>query len=219
MTSFTIKESLFHGEFSYLNNLSLACNELFINKIAPMDLMVDGVKNASGVFSVIIFAFSIMLASTVITVPGYAVPCTNWMGLPDNDCDGLANDWEIAGNYNGVTLPGADLNHKNIYLEIDYMQLHAPRSGVVTAVKDAFAVAPVSNPDGINGIKLWVDIGEQIPHQTSITLWSGFDTLKDKWFGTASERTSSTIMLAKQNTYHYALFIHQYNGGSSSGNS
>ena len=49
-------------------------------------------------------------------------------------------------------------------------------------------------------------------------MWSGFDALKDTWFGENSvERSKPLKMQAKDNTYHYALFTHKYNGGTSSG--
>jgi hypothetical protein len=157
-----------------------------------------------------------VLASLLVSVPVFAA-CTNWAGLPDNDCDQLADEWETSG-YNGLILPGANPNHKDVYLELDYMNLHAPRSGVVSAVVTAFDNSGVSNPDGDPGITLHVDVDEVIPHQNSITMWSTFDTLKDTWFGTSdAERANSALMQAKDNTYHYALFIHQYNGLSSSG--
>ncbi len=169
---------------------------------------------------------STMLVSSMVTNPVFAA-CTNWVGLPDNDCDALADTWESSGydvNSDGnidLNLPalGANPNHKDIFLEIDYMQYHAPRSGVVAAVVAAFANAPVSNPDNSNGINLHPIVNEQIPHQNSIQLWAAFDSRKDTYFGTSLERGNPNTILAKDNVYHYALFIHQYNGLSSSGTS
>ena len=171
-----------------------------------------------------IFVLGAMMISSLISIPVLAA-CTNWVGLPDNDCDSLADSWEQSGydvNNDGtidLNLPalGANPNHKDIFLEIDYMEYHAPRSGVVSAVVTAFANAPVSNPDGSNGINLHPIVNEQIPHQSSIQMWTGFDTLKDTYFGTSVERANPNTMLAKDNVYHYALFVHQYNGLSSSG--
>jgi hypothetical protein len=190
--------------------------------------MIGEVKNTYvwRVFNATIILISgTMLVSSLISVPVFAA-CTNWAGLNDNDCDQLADEWETTGyDVNGdnivdLTFPGANPNHKDIFLEIDYMTHHIPRSGVVEAVRTAFANVPnalVSNPDNLPGIKLNFIVNEQIPHQNSITMWSGFDTLKDTWFGTSSERNNANTMIAKDNTYHYALFIHQYNGLSSSG--
>ena len=171
----------------------------------------------------IILILGTLVASSLTTIIVLGA-CTNWVGLPDNDCDQLADTWETTGyDVNGdsipdLTFPGANRDYKDIYLEIDYMTNHKPRTGVVEAVTAAFRNAPVSNPNGTSGIHLYTIVNEQIPHQTSITMWSGFDTLKDTWFGTSnSERSNTALMQAKDNTYHYALFIHQYNGLSSSG--
>jgi hypothetical protein len=155
--------------------------------------------------------------------------CTNWAGEVDIDCDGLADDWEENGyDVNGdgtvdLTFSGANKDRKDVYVELDYMKDgskdHTPRTGVVQAVVDAFNAAPVSNPGGQpDGINLHVFVNEVIPHVDSITMWSGFDALKDTWFGENSvERSKPFTMQAKDNTYHYLLFIHKYNGGSSSG--
>jgi hypothetical protein len=164
---------------------------------------------------------AVILISTVILfsqMPGSAsAACMNWAGLLDTDCDGLADVWETSG-YNGLPFPQANPEYADIYVELDYMQNHKPRTGVVDAVVAAFKAAPVSNPNGTSGINLHVFVNEQIPHTTSITMWSGFDSLKDTWFGSDnSERSNIPRMQAKDNTYHYVLFIHQYNAGSSSG--
>lgn len=59
-------------------------------------------------------------------------------------------------------LPGANPNHKNLYVEVDYMNNHLPVGGnnvfgasAMQDVRAAFARAPVSNPDGTNGITLF----------------------------------------------------------------
>lgn len=176
------------------------------------------------ILGTILFLLGIVLIPLLVSHPVFAA-CTNWAGLPDNDCDALADVWETSGyDVNGdsvvdLNLPalGAKPNHKDIFLEIDYMQYHAPRTGVVSAVVAAFANAPVSNPDNINGITLRPIVNEQIPHQSSIQMWTGFDTLKATYFGTSTERGNPNTLLAKNNVYHYVLFIHQYNGLSSSG--
>ena len=178
------------------------------------------------VLAVILVATPILFSQLPASV---SAACTNWAGLSDNDCDGLADEWEQNGyNINGdaivdLTFPGANKDRKDIYVELDYMKDgtkdHTPRTGVVQAVIDAFNAAPVSNPGGQpDGINLHILVNEPIPHVDSITMWSGFDALKDTWFGENSvERSKPFTMQAKDNTYHYVLFIHKYNGGTSSG--
>ena len=181
----------------------------------------------------IVLALGVILVSSVILFSqlpaSVSAACINWAGLNDNDCDGLADIWETNGyDVNNdatvdLTFPGANPDRKDIYVELDFMNAsgknHAPRPGVVQAVVDKFNAAPVSNPNGQpNGINLHVVVNEPIPHTDSITMWSGFDALKDTWFGENDvERSKPMTMIAKDNTYHYVLFIHKYNGGTSSG--
>jgi uncharacterized repeat protein (TIGR01451 family) len=101
----------------------------------------------------------------------------------DADGDGLLDGWETRGlDANGdgsvdVDLPaiGADPNHKDLFLELDWMAGNAPTRAAIQAMKTAFANAPInagtsasafpgganaqSNPDGLPGINLWVDTG------------------------------------------------------------
>ena len=53
-----------------------------------------------------------------------------------------------------LRLPKSNPHHKDAYLEIDYMQLHKPWNQAVSDIKKAFAKAPVSNPEGHNGINI-----------------------------------------------------------------
>ena len=108
----------------------------------------------------------------------------------DKDGDGLPDLWEINGldtdtnRADGVELPlntwGANPNHKDLFLELDWMAGAAPTREVINTLKDAFAVAPIDagtdasaltggmgvpgedaqpNPDGKPGINLHVDTG------------------------------------------------------------
>jgi uncharacterized repeat protein (TIGR01451 family) len=96
----------------------------------------------------------------------------NRRSYPDRDGDGLFDHWETNGvdlNGDGIVdldLPGmgADPDHKDLYLELDWMIGFEPRQWNIEAVKEAFALAPMNaggsfNPDGQPGINLWVDTG------------------------------------------------------------
>ena len=115
----------------------------------------------------------------------------------DSDSDGLWDVWETNGvdvDWDGtIDLPihqapyNANPQHKDIFLEIDWMQdathSHAPKAGVVNSVVAAFANAPVTNPDGINGITLHVDVSNSITHSDHMRFdapagVTDFDTLK-----------------------------------------
>jgi hypothetical protein len=143
------------------------------------------------------------------------VNCTNWAGLDDKDCDQLADTWETSPTgYNGLILKnmGANQNVKDIFVEIDYRGHHKPRAGVIEAVTTAFANSQVANVVGYpTGITLHVTVNENIgdpPTDPCTNGWTEFNSLKNTWFGTASERSNPTLLAAKRNTFHYGLFIH-----------
>ena len=88
----------------------------------------------------------------------------------DLDGDGLLDGWEQNGyNADGdstidVDLPalGADPRHKDLFLELDYEAGQAPAREDIQAMKAAFRAAPLTNPDGVNGVNLWVDMGNLV---------------------------------------------------------
>ena len=91
---------------------------------------------------------------------------------PDADGDGLFDEWEEIGvhdcNDNLVLdLPalGATSDHKDIFIEYDWLPGLAPRAGAIETLKEAFNAAPidaggVANPDAEDGIRIWVDTGD-----------------------------------------------------------
>ena len=163
------------------------------------------------------------------------VPITHLcpVGSPDNDGDTLCNDAEIRYGtdpdnsdtdgdslsdtaeifgYNGVDLPGmgADPLRKNLFIEADYYPGLKPNATAVQKVIDAFAAAPVSNPDGSTGITLVIDVDDQITaadvDNDLSPVWTDFDVIKNKYFP-----------VRRNQVFHYALIVNRYNGGSSSG--
>jgi hypothetical protein len=157
----------------------------------------------------------------------------------DIDGDGIPNTKEVNGvdiNNDGhidlnLTALGASPLHKDIFLEIDYMQHHRPNQTGIDNVVRAFDNAPVCNPDGVAGISLHVRVDDEIPHNNLIQIdcsgegaWPGFISLKKAFFGTASDRhdlNAANIIAAMNTLYHYAIFIHQFttNFGGASGQS
>ena len=90
----------------------------------------------------------------------------------DRDGDGLLDQWETVGfDSDGdgtvdVDLPGfgADPDHKDLFLEFDWVTGQEPTQSAIQTLKAAFAAAPIdaggtANPDGQPGINLWVDTG------------------------------------------------------------
>jgi len=85
----------------------------------------------------------------------------------DTDRDGLLDRWETDGlDTDGDGAPDVDLfamgarwDHADLFLELDYESGQAPSRDSIQAMKAAFAAAPIFNPDGRTGIRLWVDTG------------------------------------------------------------
>jgi len=184
-----------------------------------------------------------LLILVIITISSsnrfiYSDSCVSG-NLKDVDGDNIPDDWEEKGvdvNNDGKV----DMNlsarestplHKDIFLEVDYMKFHLPYSQVIPKVVEAFGKAPVCNPDGSNGVRLHVQLDQEIPHQDTLTLtelingqevptWKGFDDMYKKYFGTLSERNSTnadSILGAKEKIYHYAIFGHTFDNLGYSG--
>ena len=141
----------------------------------------------------------------------------------DADEDGLLDSWEKYGidsdddSIVDLQLKDADWQHKDIFVEVDYMPGHYPDADAMDDVKQAFANAPVTNPDGSSGIRLHVDIDESIPHMDTFRAFdyveNDFDTLKSSYFGTPIQHISgnkNATIAAKKLAYRYCLFIHDY---------
>jgi len=145
----------------------------------------------------------------------------------DTDGDGLWDDWEISGiDTDGdgtidIVLPDADPDRQDIYVEIDFLDCtvaggdcaagdthsHRPKNDAIDAVVDAFANAPIMNPDGSMGITLHIDVDNGIAHQNFLAIGcgfggAGFNAVKadPSNFGPTNPRRFA---------YHYAVFGHR----------
>ena len=94
----------------------------------------------------------------------------------DVDGDGILNIFEEKGidinNDNIIDLDLSNISdplHKDIFLELDYMQNHMPNQTGMNNVIRVFENAPVRNPSGSQGINLHIAIDDLIPHD-NITL-------------------------------------------------
>jgi hypothetical protein len=172
-----------------------------------------------------LLATLLILASATVSASSYLIGSANGQAQVDTDGDGLLDTWETNGidvNNDGVIdfrLPEANPMHKNLYVEVDYMQFHRPMGGggafgSIQDVRSAFSRSPVSNPDGNTGITLFVQVDEQIPHQNTTDV-NGLRTIKSQHFGTVAERAnsnSSNLLAAKRMAFHYAVFAHDQPG-------
>lgn len=171
---------------------------------------------------------------------------------PDADGDALPDVWETNGidaDLDGTVdlhieaLPfNADPDRADLYVEVDFMtcavggcdpsdtHTHVPAVGAIQDVVDAFAAAPVTNPDGTTGISLHAMVDEALPDAPNILFQStgpgtldDFDDIKlgsppdagpcDGSFGTAAERANpncANILAAKRLAFRYAIFGHSF---------
>ncbi len=88
----------------------------------------------------------------------------------DADGDGLLDGWELRGldadSEGSIDVPlpsmGANVNHLDLFLELDTANGRTLSRDSIQAMKAAFAAAPATNPDGTSGINLWVDTGAAV---------------------------------------------------------
>lgn len=143
-------------------------------------------------------------------------------GIPiDTDSDGLLDDWEengipytdILGDEQRFMLPGADPRFKDVYVEMDSMAGISSGSSIEADLTDAFLQAPVSNPNGKDGIRfhLLQDDADVTHVQFWITngCWPlDFAAVRLANFGTDEERTgdsSAALLAAKAKAYRYCI--------------
>jgi YVTN family beta-propeller protein len=161
----------------------------------------------------------------------------NMQTCSDMDDDGLCDDWELYG-FNGLDLPtmGAKPNHKDIFVEIDFMvdpgtcvlgvctgHSHKPKLEAIEMVIEAFKNAPVSNPDNTHGINLHVDVGSESTMkfvQGSPVKWGNLsrsnplphdDDLSWPEFYTR-KNNQQNFDPARARIFHYAIFAHFLDG-------
>lgn len=83
---------------------------------------------------------------------------------PDTDGDRLKDSWEERGaTPGGAPLPGADPEHKDLYVQINYgAGADAYTDAEQRALVESWAGMPVDNPDGETGIRLHIVEGERL---------------------------------------------------------
>ncbi|MFN8254878.1 MAG: hypothetical protein U0W24_04265 [Bacteroidales bacterium] len=158
------------------------------------------------------------------------------MALLDSDGDGLLDDWENNGyDANGdgtvdidLKTLGADPNHKDLFVEADWMNGFAPINAIWAPIETVFANAPILNGDGNQGIAIHIDRGQagagggggtviamsnyirydgsSSPAQTTGQTTANFHTLK-----------SNNFNANRLNIYRYCIFANDngYSSGSS----
>ncbi|WP_434530056.1 hypothetical protein ACODNH_02015 (plasmid) [Haloarcula sp. NS06] len=108
----------------------------------------------------------------------------------DTDGDNLLDGWEVHSD----VYPDANPLHKDVYVEIDYMKSYSLPDEERALIKSKFADAPVSNPNGTNGIDLHLIRSEQVPYTRTL---GGMQTdeYEEKYFDHNGQ------------AYHYAILV------------
>lgn len=143
---------------------------------------------------------------------------------PDHDGDGIPDSIEINGyDYNGdgsidldLAALGAKWNHKDIFVQVDWLEKggvfphsHKPGNDSIDLVKQAFADAPVNNPDGSQGINLHVIFGNKIDEtdQNKI-LGSVTSGCNYHWQPAFENIKNASLPLERRKIFHYVIFAH-----------
>jgi len=121
---------------------------------------------------------------------------TDGDGDTDDDDDALCDNWEDEGiDVDGdgradLDLPemGADREHKDVFVEVDYMDCgaagsascrtdhdHEPTTESLDRVEAAFADAPVDNPDGETGVNVHLQVDDAVPEDRVLDFGGSFD--------------------------------------------
>jgi probable HAF family extracellular repeat protein len=155
--------------------------------------------------------------------------------LKDSDGDDIYDCWESQGDGIDVNADGlidldlysrgARPDHKDIFVEADYMNGSEPLDVSIKMVKDAFAEISnefLNNPDGLPGIKLHVEFNDTALTNELLPAnpWPRFFELKRAHFGTAMERqhpNAKYILEAKKLVYRYCIWANRYGNTSASG--
>ena len=141
---------------------------------------------------------------------------------PDTDGDGLKDGDEVMGTEAGLRIHsfGANPLRKTIFVEYDWFNdfneckfhSHRPTPEVIDQVTQAFADAPVTNPDGSTGIDIIQDYGQG-------GRFSGGNKVVDS-DGLLAGGINSNEFKAHKNAnfdpnrigyFHYVLLVHRYN--------
>lgn len=204
-------------------------------------------------FSIIAWTYGNTFANQAVKIAFDNFTVYNGQLLCDGDGDGLLDDWETNGidiNKDGVKdlILNTNPKHKDLFVEIDYMSCelqgancgfhvsssHKPVDGALDDVVQAFAHAPVPNPDNVPGINLHAVLDEAVPEieeisfdASTISSYDDFDDIKNGgvlpchgYFGNKQDRSSNNcanILAAKRLVYRYVIFGHSLLGNDASG--
>jgi len=146
---------------------------------------------------------------------------------PDTDGDGLLDGDEVLGTTGGLDLPGMGTSpvKQDVLLEYDWFEdeiacgahSHRPDPETIAILTEAFAAAPVANPDGSTGIHLVQDYGQggvfsggNLIADADGVLVGGVDGAE------FVAHKAANFSANRQGYFHYVMMVHHYNTSSSS---
>jgi len=147
--------------------------------------------------------------------------------VADTDDDGISDGDEVNGTANGLNLPAMGVNplHKDILLEYDWLNdfecgaahSHRPTAAMLAVVRDAFASAPVENPDGQSGIRVYQDVapGKDGMDSGSNLVVNGAAVANgylEGGIGSADYVNAEALNFSanRHGYFHYVIFAHGY---------
>jgi hypothetical protein len=111
---------------------------------------------------------------------------------------------------------------RDVYVEVDYYPENEPSQAALERVVEAFADAPLDNPDGSQGIALHVLIDDKVTAGADRVLGNPHADLEsdrfyiDIWFDVAPIKTRYADRI-RHAAFHYSLWANRIRGSSSSG--
>ncbi|MFQ5589968.1 MAG: hypothetical protein ACE5HE_02285 [Phycisphaerae bacterium] len=151
----------------------------------------------------------------------------------DSDGDGLNDGDEVLGTVSGLDLPGlgANPNRKTLLIEIDWFDdsidsphSHRPSDTAVQMLINAFASAPVANPDPTfpTGIELIVDYGQDAGVPGG--LFTGGELIPDGdtsvgWPEEYDAYRATGFSPEREGYFHYSIHAHRHTCGGCNLNS
>jgi hypothetical protein len=149
----------------------------------------------------------------------------------DTDQDGLPDSWECLGvpyvdengvpqryllDFDGDGNSDADPRHKDMFVEVDAMQGQGLSSFAIDLVTNAFADAPLTNPDGTTGVRLHTHVNETdlpliaewqtaSPSECWPSLPVSFESYREAFFATPADRVSAARVQARARAVRYTI--------------